>query len=188
MPDASASRVGRPHASSRRILSEAACELFLERGYAETAVADITARAGVSRSSFFNYFSSKDDVVWAGFDARLDAAATRLTDRSVPVSDALAGVADGYDADSLALAIANADAMGLRDVLARDRAIRQGSLAQVVSARLRSDGVPSLESEVRAAAVAGAVLAAVWAWADAGAGRTALPAVLESALALALGG
>lgn len=186
MPDAPSSRVGRPRASSRRTLAEAACELFLERGYADTAVADITARAGVSRSSFFNYFSSKDDVVWAGFDERLDAAATRLTDRSVAVRDALTGIADHYDPDSLALAVANADAMGLRDELARERSVRQGSLAQVISARLQSDGVSALEAEVRAAGAAGAVLAAVWAWAGAGSGQTALGGVLDRALDIAL--
>ena len=48
------SRAGRPRASSREVLAEAACELFLEKGYDATSVADITTRAGVSRSSFFN--------------------------------------------------------------------------------------------------------------------------------------
>ena len=74
----STSRAGRPKASSRETLAEAACELFLERGYDATSVADITQRAGVSRSSFFNYFSSKSDVLWSGLDARIDAANTAM--------------------------------------------------------------------------------------------------------------
>ncbi|MDQ2670204.1 MAG: TetR/AcrR family transcriptional regulator, partial [Gemmatimonadota bacterium] len=52
-------RSGRPRASSRESLAEAACELFLERGYEQTSVTDIATRAGVSRSSFFNYFDTK---------------------------------------------------------------------------------------------------------------------------------
>ena len=55
---ATESRAGRPRASSRETLAEAACELFLEQGYEATSVVDIAQRAGVSRSSFFNYFSS----------------------------------------------------------------------------------------------------------------------------------
>ncbi len=71
-------RSGRPRASSREVLSEAACELFLEQGYDATSVSDITRRAGVSRSSFFNYFSAKSDVLWSGYDEQADAAIERL--------------------------------------------------------------------------------------------------------------
>ena len=74
----STSRAGRPKASSRETLAEAACELFLERGYDATSVADITQRAGVSRSSFFNYFSSKSDVLWSGLDDRIGRAVDDL--------------------------------------------------------------------------------------------------------------
>ena len=70
-------RAGRPKASSRETLAEAACELFLERGYDATSVADITQRAGVSRSSFFNYFASKSDVLWSGVDERIGQAIAR---------------------------------------------------------------------------------------------------------------
>ena len=52
-------RAGRPRALSRETLAEAACELFLEQGYEATSIAEIATRAGVSRSSFFNYFWSK---------------------------------------------------------------------------------------------------------------------------------
>lgn len=65
-------RAGRPRAASREILEEAACELFLERGYDATSVADITSRAGVSRSTFFNYVESKSDLLWARFDDAVD--------------------------------------------------------------------------------------------------------------------
>jgi AcrR family transcriptional regulator len=59
----SAQRAGRPRASSRETLAEAACELFLEQGFAQTTIADISGRAGVSRSSFFNYFASKESAL-----------------------------------------------------------------------------------------------------------------------------
>nr|WP_274638206.1 TetR/AcrR family transcriptional regulator [Microbacterium bovistercoris] len=179
-------RAGRPRASSRETLAEAACELFLEQGYHATSVADITTRAGVSRSSFFNYFSAKGDILWAAFDERLDAAVESLH-AGVPVREAMRGIAADFAPDSLALAVANADVMGLGKELESERAIRQARLARAVADRMRGDGAEPLRAEVRAAGVAGAVLAAVWDWAEAGPGRSALAGVLAEALDIALG-
>src|SRR5690625_4261525 len=64
----SVARAGRPGASSCEMLEEAAGELFLEQGYARTSIADITQRAGVSRNTFFNYFTTKADLLWFAFD------------------------------------------------------------------------------------------------------------------------
>jgi AcrR family transcriptional regulator len=65
-------------------IAEAATELFLERGFAETTIADITQRAGVSRSSFFNYFSSKSDVLWAALDDAIHSAVAALRAGAAP--------------------------------------------------------------------------------------------------------
>ncbi|WP_159500065.1 TetR/AcrR family transcriptional regulator [Microbacterium sp. 18062] len=178
-------RSGRPRSSSRETIAEAASELFLEQGYVETSITDITRRAGVGRSSFFNYFSSKADVLWSGFDARLAVAEAGVDDDAVPVRDALAAVADDLAPDSLALAITNAHAMGLADELERDRAVRQARLQRAVAARLRREGASDLAAQVRAAAYAAAVLAAVWTWADRTTEDAALADVLGPALDLA---
>src|SRR5690606_31921014 len=69
---------GRPPASSRDTLQDAAFELFLENGYAGTTVEQITQRAGVSRNTFFNYFASKSEVFWVELDEALDALETGL--------------------------------------------------------------------------------------------------------------
>ncbi|HKP07448.1 MAG TPA: helix-turn-helix domain-containing protein, partial [Microbacterium sp.] len=123
-------RAGRPRSSSRETIAEAACELFLEQGYEQTSIVDIARRAGVSRSSFFNYFSSKSDVLWAGLDERLAAFERRLdeqdgTDAATAVRAATLAIAESFAPDSLALGIVNATAMGLEAEYERDAALRR---------------------------------------------------------------
>lgn len=178
---------GRPRATSHDVIAEAACELFLEQGFAQTTVADITQRAGVSRSSFFNYFGSKADVLWGGFDARLDAALGALAQGAAPRA-VLRGAVDALAPDSLALAITNADAMGIADDLDAERAVRQARLARGIAAAMRADGEPLLAADVHAAALSGALFSAVWQWARSVPGRQTLPAMLEDALAVFPGG
>ncbi|MFG6401667.1 TetR/AcrR family transcriptional regulator [Microbacterium sp. P04] len=179
-------RGGRPRASSRETLAEAASELFLEKGFDETSVADITTRAGVSRSSFFNYFSTKSDVLWAGFDERIDALPGALAaggdDLDVAIRSAVATLVHDLRPDTLALALAQADTMRLADELERDSSVRRSRIAGAVLDHLRGRGVDDLRADVVAAAYGGAVLAALARWADAGAGRTPLESLLAQAL------
>jgi len=53
-----------PNASGR--LTEAAMALFAERGYAKTTVGDIAAHAGLTERTFFNHFTDKREVLFAG--------------------------------------------------------------------------------------------------------------------------
>ncbi|MEU5845822.1 TetR/AcrR family transcriptional regulator [Saccharopolyspora shandongensis] len=50
---------------TKQALIEAAIRLFDEKGYDNTTVAEIAAAAEVSPATFFNYFSAKDEVVFA---------------------------------------------------------------------------------------------------------------------------
>lgn len=53
-----------PRAEDR--LREAALELYLEHGYENVTVAQITERAGLTRRTFSRYFTDKRDVLFAG--------------------------------------------------------------------------------------------------------------------------
>jgi AcrR family transcriptional regulator len=50
---------------TRERLTRAAMALFLDRGFEATTLDDIAAAADISRRSFFHYFASKEDVVFA---------------------------------------------------------------------------------------------------------------------------
>ena len=74
----------------RRDFLQAALELFRERGYEETRVRDIAARASVSDATFFNYFGAKelllDELALAQVELFREALVYQLgvTDKSVP--------------------------------------------------------------------------------------------------------
>jgi AcrR family transcriptional regulator len=53
-----------PNALGR--LEKAAMELFSERGYEETTVAEIAERAGLTERTFFRYYGDKREVLFAG--------------------------------------------------------------------------------------------------------------------------
>lgn len=180
-------RAGRPKASSRETLAEAACELFLERGYDATSVADITQRAGVSRSSFFNYFASKSDVLWSGVDERIGQAIASLErlDRAATgdeVRDILLRVVHDFAPDPLALALRNARAMGLEDEPVRDTGLRLARLSTAVSRAASAAGVDVIRADILGAAHAAAVLSSLRVWAEQGAGRGTPETVLREAL------
>src|SRR3954465_5256139 len=54
----------RPDAQGR--LMSAAIELFDEQGYEATTVAEIAERAGLTKRTFFRYFSDKRGVLFSG--------------------------------------------------------------------------------------------------------------------------
>ena len=53
--------------------------LFYERGYAGTSFSDIVAAANVYRGNIYHYFKSKDEILQAVIDRRLDEFRAQLT-------------------------------------------------------------------------------------------------------------
>ncbi|WP_432512749.1 acyl-CoA-like ligand-binding transcription factor [Kineococcus sp. SYSU DK001] len=82
-----APRRGRPPASSREEIETVAIELFLSKGFEETTLAEITAAARVSKTSFFRYFPSKGSIIWWRFD-EFTAGFAELLETALPSEDA----------------------------------------------------------------------------------------------------
>lgn len=57
----------------RRRIMAAMAEVMADQGYAATSVADVIARAGVSRETYYQQFRSKLDCFLAAFDAAAEA-------------------------------------------------------------------------------------------------------------------
>jgi AcrR family transcriptional regulator len=67
---------------TREAIIEAALRLFDERGFEHTTIADIAEAADIAPRTFFGYFPSKEDVVFADFPADFSALAERLQGRA----------------------------------------------------------------------------------------------------------
>jgi AcrR family transcriptional regulator len=65
----------------RAELFNAAWQLFGERGYEATTVAQIAAAAGVSRRTFFRYYASKEDVLVETSDELAEAMLAAMAER-----------------------------------------------------------------------------------------------------------
>lgn len=62
---------------ARGRLERAALDLFVEHGFDDVTVPEITARAGLTTRTFFRHFADKREVLFADAD-RMPALATRL--------------------------------------------------------------------------------------------------------------
>jgi AcrR family transcriptional regulator len=60
--------MGRWEPDARGRLARAALELYLERGFEQTTVAEIANRAGLTERTFFRHFADKREVLFGGQD------------------------------------------------------------------------------------------------------------------------
>ncbi|MGI9825181.1 TetR/AcrR family transcriptional regulator [Agromyces sp. Marseille-Q5079] len=189
--EASRARGGRPRASSRRTLEDAASELFLEQGYAQTTIDHIAQRAGVGRNTFFNYFAAKSDLLWLDADETLAALPTILEDApetsrpSAALEHALVALAARHPHRAVPIALSQREPMATHDEFLAAGLGRFLRVARALSDFLaqRAPGVDG--ALVRAAANASTAAAATGAgaWAMAGVERGDLADEVRRAVA-----
>src|ERR1700710_823158 len=89
-----------PDASGR--LRQAALELYVERGFEQTTVADIAQRAGLTARTFFRYFTDKREVLFAGPESLLEQMVNALENAPESASP-MSAVAAALDAGAVML-------------------------------------------------------------------------------------
>lgn len=83
--------IGRPREFNREAVVTAIVDLFWEQGFSATSMTDIIDRTGLSKSSLYGAFGSKDDLFRTALDHYLadhdEMVATMLTDGSRGLDD-----------------------------------------------------------------------------------------------------
>jgi AcrR family transcriptional regulator len=188
-----------PNASGR--LGLAALELYSERGYDQTTVAEIAKRAGLTERTFFRYFADKREVLFYGSGL--------LQERLVQGIDEAAPALSPIDAVGAALEAAAGPFEEVRDFSLRRQAIiaanpelqereliKLAALAAALADALRRRGVPDPAASLAAEAGIAVFKIAYLRWADeagapgaadeagtGAAGRPTLPQLIRLSLA-----
>ena len=147
----------------RREIRDVALARFVADGYAETSVEQIAAAAGVSMSTFFRHFPTKEDVVFAGHDVTVAALRSALAQQSP--GPPLAQVRAALTAVQFA-AIDDAGARAVAQLIDRTPALQARNLQlsqdleAVVAEHLGGAGLPPVGARLQAGALFGALRAA----------------------------
>jgi len=163
-------------ASVRAKIAQAVFTIFAERGFEETTASEAAEAAGISRASFFRYFSSKEEVVFAAQEAMGEEIAAALGERPAE-EDTWTALRRAFDAAVRNYERSPSEALARVRLARGTPALRAHALERQLQWRQMISDVlaPRLgleRGDVRAAALAGAALAAldaaVSSWAERG--------------------
>ena len=96
MPRIRAASIDEHKALTRRALLEAAYELIDEAGTAEVSLAEIALSAGIGRTTLYDYFSDRDDLIAALVEEELPVVISELieeVDETLSIDERLAQLA-----------------------------------------------------------------------------------------------
>lgn len=133
---------------ARERLERAALELFVEQGFAETTVPQITARAGLTTRTFFRHFADKRELLVAGQETLSQLLAEGIAEAPTGATP-LEAVAAGLVRASSAMGALNRDlgprlkaAVAASTELQERDALKTVSLAAAMKTALVARGVP----------------------------------------------
>ena len=175
--------------ATKQALALAAMQLAVQRGLENVRVEDITDAVNVSRRTFTNYFSCKEEAIASLNTARFTQAVEALRGQAgEPLADSLAEVfaAEHEAATQLGPERIAQIRMMMTSPALQGEALKalvqtEGPLAKAIAERTGADPQSDLRPHVLAAAVMAAVRAATEHW-IASDGATALPDLIREAV------
>ena len=174
-------------ANPKERLARAALELFAERGYDATTVADLVARAGLTKSTFFRHFTDKREVLFIGQAELVDLltdAVTQAPPDATPreylavLTRALTGY---FDTDALALAATRAQVVSAHPELRERDLLKRAQLEVAAAAALGARGIDAVGARLVATLTLWSFDTALERWA-AGPGTEAFPDLVAEAV------
>ena len=135
-----------PNASGR--LGLAALELYRERGYDQTTVAEIAKRAGLTERTFFRYFADKREVLFHGSHLLQERLVQGIEDAAPALSPidavgaALEAAACPFD-EARDFALRRQAIIAANPELQERELIKLASMAATLAETLKARGVPA---------------------------------------------
>jgi AcrR family transcriptional regulator len=173
-----------PNARGR--LEQAALELYIERGFEQTTVAEIAERAGLTERTFFRHFADKREVLFSGAGALQELLVSHVAEApaaSPPIEAIAAALVEVATAvfeprrefarQRQAIIAANAE-------LQERELIKLASLASAVAGALRGRGVSHPAASLAAEAGIAAFKIAFERWTSETSQRTLSQLIQES--------
>ncbi|MEV0401730.1 TetR family transcriptional regulator [Actinoallomurus sp. NPDC050550] len=147
--------MGRWEPNARGRLEKAALELYGERGFEQTTVAEIAKRAGLTERTFFRHFADKREVLFGGSVHLEDLVVRTVIEASDPTApiDAVAAALEAGGAVLIHERARKRHAVIVTNAELRERElIKLASLASALADALRRRGVADLAAQLTAEA------------------------------------
>ena len=177
-----------PDAQGRLVV--AALELFAERGYDQTTVADVAERAGVTERTFFRYFTDKREVLFGAGHVWEDQIIAGIQDGDpslAPLEVVVAGLVAGASLldERRAFAVRRAAVLAATPSLQERELFKMAKLAEAIILTLVKRGVADIDAQLAAETGVAAFRVAFARWiADASGDRSLGEHIAEVASAL----
>ena len=173
--------------NGRGRLEEAALSLYAERGFENTTVAEIAARAGLTERTFFRHYADKREVLFGGAEMLQEVFVRAVADAPASAAplDAVAAALAAAGAvlqDRRAFALRRQAIISANTDLQERELIKLASLSAAIAATLRERGVAEPAASLSAEAGIAVFRIGFERWVAAGNERE-LPELLQDSMA-----
>ncbi|MFG2947854.1 TetR/AcrR family transcriptional regulator [Streptomyces adustus] len=182
--------MGRWEPDARGRLAKAALELYGERGYEQTTVAEIAKRAGLTERTFFRHYADKREVLFGGGPPSLQDLFVRAIVEAPPATTPIDALALGLDAAGEMFADRRDFARKRQAVITANAELQEreliklASLSAALADALRGRGVPEPAASLTAEAGVAVFKVGFERWVAPGEQRGMAPLMRESLDAL----